>query len=458
MAYINPSYGFINYSNIRNEELLNEKLLNGTDKFHYNKQCDKKYNNIEYYGKMCISTVFYDKNKNNFSFPSYCSVAGTDTHDELFSKFYHYILHSEVSRFFINSHFLERFYKTYAKIYYSKMASTVRNYTVESISLKSSIFPFETAFNDFINQYNDFNDAINEITSNILYLCTKRFIKFSNYIGNGKKYNWKECNISFYDLFFRPNYVSKKLSKAISIGKEFKFDNVPSSIIIDDISYNDLKHCIKNNDIEEINLKECNRYIKASSLVYTIIKHSIRYSFILQLKQAFGWFLDKNKEKYPEIKSIISDTNLYYTQNLINIRQNIKYLKNIIIFCDSILCVKRNKKAIMNKDDNIKSFSQYVKSIIDHMRSYNNVDMKIMNDLKNLYITCFDRNSSQSVVYNTEMYKTLKTTSEYFCIRNETSLTNIQKYNFNDRWNEVIDNDSIINPINYIEHNVIKEF
>lgn len=452
MAHIDPSYGFINYSNIKNEELLNEKLLNGTDKFYYNKQCDKKYNNIEYYGKMRISTVFYDKNKNNFSFPSYSLVFNTP--DELFSKFYHYILHCEVSRFFINNHFLERFYKTYAKIYYSKMASTVRNYTVESISLKSSIFPFETAFNDFINQYNDFNDAINEITSNILYLCTKRFIKFSNYIG--EKHNWKECNISFYDLFFRPNYVSKKLSKAISIEKEFKFDNVPPSIIIDDISYNDLKHCIKNNNIEEIDLKECG--IKASNLVYTVIKRSIRYVFISQLKQAFGWFLDKNKEKYPEIKSIISDTNLYYTRNLINIRQNIKYLKNIIIFCDSILCVKRNKKAIMNKDDNIKSFSQYVKSIIDHMRSYNNVDMKIMNDLKNLYITCFDRNSSQSVVYNTEMYKTLKTTSEYFYIRNETSLTNIQKYNFNDRWNEVIDNDSIINPINYIEHNVIKEF
>lgn len=452
MAYINPSYGFINYSNIKNEELLNEKLLNGTDKFYYNKQCDKKYNNIEYYGKMRISTVYYDKNKNNFSFPSYSLVFNTP--DELFSKFYHYILHCEVSRFFINSHFLERFYKTYAKIYYSKMASTVRNYTVESISLKSSIFPFETAFNDFINQYSDFNDAVNEITSNILYLCTKRFIKFSNYIG--EKHNWKECNTSFYDLFFRPNYVSKKLSKAISIEKEFKFDNVPSSIIIDDISYNDLKHCIKNNNIEEIDLKECG--IKASNLVYTVIKRSIRYAFIAQLKQAFGWYLDNNKEKYPEIKSIISDTNLYYTQNLINIRQNIKYLKNIIIFCDSILCVKRNKKAIMNKDDNIKSFSQYVKSIIDHMRSYNNVDMKIMNDLKNLYITCFDRNSSQSIVYNTEMYKTLKTTSEYFYIRNETSLTNIQKYNFNDRWNEVIDNDSIINPINYIEYNVIKEF
>ena len=191
--------------------------------------------------------------------------------------------------------------------------------------------------------------------------------------------------------------------------------------------------------------------------MYTIIKHSIRYSFILQLKQAFGWFLDKNKEKYPEIKSIISDTNLYYTQNLINTRQNIKYLKDIITFCDSILSVKRNKKSIMNKDDNIKSFIQYVKSIIDHMRSYNDVAMNIMSDLKNLYLTCFDKNQSQPL-YNVEMYKMLKTISKYFCVRNETSLTNIQKYNFNDRWNEVIDSDSIINPINYIEHNVIKEF
>ena len=61
MAYINPSYGFINYSNIKNEELLNEKLLNGTDKFHYNKQCDKKYNNI---------VVFFAK---KVSFNSFCT-------------------------------------------------------------------------------------------------------------------------------------------------------------------------------------------------------------------------------------------------------------------------------------------------------------------------------------------------------------------------------------------------
>ena len=111
----------------------------------------------------------------------------------------------------------------------------------------------------------------------------------------------------------------------------------------------------------------------------------------------------------------------------------------------------------MNKDDNIKSFIQYVKSIIDHMRSYNDVAMNIMSDLKNLYLTCFDKNQPQPV-YNTEMYKTLKTISEYFCIRNETSLTNMQKYNFCDRWNEVIDNDSIINPINYTEYRTFKEF
>ena len=167
--------------------------------------------------------------------------------------------------------------------------------------------------------------------------------------------------------------------------------------------------------------------------------------------------MDKSKEKYPEIKSIISDTNLYYTQNIINTKQNIKYFKNIIAFCDSTLGIKRNKKAVMNKDSNIESFIQYVGTIVDHMRSYNNVDMKIMGDLKNLYMTCFDK--KQQPIYNTEMYKTLKTISEYFCVRNETSLANIQKYNFIDRWNEVIgEDDLIINPINYIENRSVKEF
>ena len=446
MAHIDPSYGFINYSNIKNEELLNEKLLNGTDKFYYNKKSDF----TKYLKKRCIGTAYYNNGNNNFyfSFPSLFD-------DELFSQFLKLIVCDEVSSFFKNSLFLEKFYKNYAKIYYSKMSSTVRNYTVESISLKSTIFPFETAFTNFIDDYYEFDDAVNKITLNVLHLCTKRFIRFNRYVPKINSY--KKCFISIYDLFFRPNYVSKKIRKLILIDEEFKFDKVPSYYIeVDNINYNTLKYYIKRNDFDEINFK--NKYIKASSLVYTVIKRSIRYVFIEQMKQAFGWFLDKNKEKYPEIKSIISDTNLYYTQNLINIRQNIKYFKNIITFCDSILGIKRNKKAIMNKDDNIKSFSQYVKSIIDHMRSYNNVDMKIMDDLKNLYITCFDRNSSQSVVYNTEMYKTLKTISEYFCIRNETSLTNVQKYNFIDRWNEVIDDDSIINPINYIEYRTIKEF
>ena len=399
---------------------------------------------------MDIGNVFYDKDKNIFKFPIKCSLS--DEKYKLFSRFFTFIVHNEVSRFFLNTRFLEKFYKNYAKIYYSKMASTVRNYTVESISLKSTIFPFEAAFVDFINHYIDFENAINEITSNVLYLCTKRFIDF-NYCINEID-DCKDCYISVYDLFFRPNYVSKKLPKAISIDTKFEFNNVPSSIIVDDITYKALKYYIKHDNFDEINLEHC---VKASSLVYTVIKRSIRYAFITQMKQAFGWFLDKNKEKYPEIKSIIFDTNLYYTQNLINTKQNIKYLKNIITFCDSILGIKRNKKTIMNKDENIESFTQYVRTIVDHMRSYNNVDMKIMGDLKNLYMTCFDK--KQQPVYDTVMYKTLKSISEYFCVRNETSLTNIQKYNFSDRWNEVIgEDDLIINPINYIENRTVKEF
>ena len=451
-AVIDPSYGFINYSNIKNDELLNEMLLTIADKnnFCHNKHGVKKSNNIRYFRKMDLGNVFYDKDKNIFKFPIKCSLS--DEKYKLFSRFFTFIVHNEVSRFFLNTRFLEKFYKNYAKIYYSKMASTVRNYTVESISLKSTIFPFEAAFADFINHYTDFENAINEITSDVLYLCTKRFIDF-NYCINEID-GCKDCYISVYDLFFRPNYVSKKLPKAISIDTKFEFNNVPSSIIVDDITYKALKYYIKHDNFDEINLKNC---VKASSLVYTVIKRSIRYAFITQMKQAFGWFLDKNKEKYHEIKSIISDTNLYYTQNLINTKQNIKYLKNIITFCDSILGIKRNKKTIMNKDKNIESFTQYVRTIVDHMRSYNNVDMKIMDDLKNLYMTCFDK--KQQPVYDTVMYKTLKAISEYFCVRNGTSLTNIQKYNFSDRWNEVIgEDDLIINPINYIENRTVKEF
>ena len=448
MVCINPSYGFINYSNIKNEELLNEKLLNGTDKFYYNNY-NKNSDFMKYLKKRCIVTAYYNNCDNNFyfQFPSLFN-------EELFSQFLKLIVCGEVSSFFKNSLFLEKFYKNYAKIYYSKMSSTVRNYTVESISLKSTIFPFETAFTDFMNQYIDFENAINEITFNVLYLCTKRVIRFNRYIPKIKSY--KKCFISIYDLFFRPNYVSKKIRKVISIDEEFKFDKVPSSIEVDDINYNTLKYYIKHDVFNEIDFKD--KYIKASSLVYTVIKRSIRYVFIEQMKQAFGWFLDKNKEKYPEIKSIISDTNLYYTQNLINIKQNIKFFRNIITFCDSILGIKRNKKTIMNKSDNIESFKIYVGTIIEHMRSYNDVDMKIMDKLKNLYTVCFNRNPSQTVVYNTEMYKTLKTINEYFYIRNETSLTNIQKYNFIDRWNEVIDDDSIIKPTNYIEYRICKEF
>jgi len=453
MAYINPLLdGFVNYSRIKDETLLNETILPKTDKEGYFKweQDKKRFKNkdIEFFKKICLGIIHYNDNVNEFEFPE-----PTDP-DGLFARFEQFIVRREVSKFLFNSNFLEKFYKTYAKIYYSKMASTVRNYTVEAISLKSAIFPFEAAFTDFINQYSEFDDVINDITSNVLYICTKKFIRFHHYCYNVNKR--KRCNISFYDLFFRPNYASKKLCKVISINNKFKFDKVPSSIIVDDINYNALKYYIKHDAFDEINLKDCN--IKASSLVYTVIKRSIRYAFVIQMKRLFGLYLVNNKEKYPEIKSIISDTNLYHTQDLINVKQNIKYLKNVITFCDSILSIKRKRKAIMNKTDNVKDFTQYIKSIVEHMRSYNNVAMNIMGDLKNLYMMCFDKNQSQSVVYNTEMYKTLKTISEYFCIRNETKLTKMQRYNFSDKWYITVGEDIIIDPINYVEFRIIKEF
>ena len=262
MVCINPSYGFINYSTIKNEDSLNEILSTKTDNFYHNKY-NKKSDFIKYFKKMCIGTAYYNNGDNNFYFP-FTSLFN----EELFSQFLKLIVCDEVSRFFKNSLFLEKFYKNYAKIYYSKISSTVRNYTVEAISLKSAVFPFETAFTDLINQYNDFDDAVNEITYNVLYLCTKRLIRFNRYDPKIKSY--KKCFISIYDLFFRPNYISKKIRKVISIDEEFKFDKVTPSITVDDINYHTLKYYIKHDVFDEIDFKD--KYIKASSLVYTVIK------------------------------------------------------------------------------------------------------------------------------------------------------------------------------------------
>ena len=125
----------------------------------YNK---KRFIDIKKKKKIRISILYYNNDEYEFEFRLMADP------DRRFIKFENSIVYREVSRFLTNSRFLENFYNTYAKIYYTKMASTVRNYTVESISLKSSIFPFEAAFTDFMNQYNDLDNVIDEITSNVL--------------------------------------------------------------------------------------------------------------------------------------------------------------------------------------------------------------------------------------------------------------------------------------------------
>ena len=69
MACINPSYGFINYSEIKNENSLNEILSTKTDEFYHNKY-NKKSDFMKYLKKRCIGTTYYRRIDDNiFYFP-----------------------------------------------------------------------------------------------------------------------------------------------------------------------------------------------------------------------------------------------------------------------------------------------------------------------------------------------------------------------------------------------------
>ena len=81
MVYINPSYGFINYSTIKNEVSLIEILSTKTDNFYHTKY-NKRSDFMKYFRKSYIKTVYYDINKNYFYFPS-----ESLSSDELFSQF-----------------------------------------------------------------------------------------------------------------------------------------------------------------------------------------------------------------------------------------------------------------------------------------------------------------------------------------------------------------------------------
>ena len=105
MGGINPLQdGFINYSRLKNECLLNEILSTkinkeGNEKWMCNK---KRFIDMEYFKKIRICILYYNNDEYEFEFPLMADP------DKLFIKFENSIVYREVSRFLTNSRIVRR--------------------------------------------------------------------------------------------------------------------------------------------------------------------------------------------------------------------------------------------------------------------------------------------------------------------------------------------------------------
>ena len=359
-----------------------------------------------------------------------------------------YIIRPSISNFLNNSKFNNDFYHNYAKKYYDKLASSIKNNIDESGSLENTIVPFETAFNDFLKT-NSFEETINELFKIIICKSNRSMVEFKSTNSKGID---KKCNVSIYDLFFRPLFALKKISKHINCENEaehpfalqldktiFDYQEVHSSFKIhyDDIKYKEFLNCINNGNITEVDFKKIES-VTNYTVLYTIIKQIIRYVFVHQFKQSFGIYLNKLKTKDSNIDSIISNTNLFYTKYILSsLEDNIKFYNDSIASCKKI---RQSGKNIIGKIQPIlNTVKQYwcnvVSHDIEHSDNYYTINLFIESAVQKICNNSFDDLNMDDLI-NTILYLK-KYDSEL--------IEKTQNYSFVDKWNEIIGKKELIN-------------
>ena len=356
-----------------------------------------------------------------------------------------YIIRPTISNFLNNSKFNNDFYHNYAKKYYDKSVSSIKNSIVESSCLESTIVPFETAFNDFLKT-NSFEETINELFNIVIYKSNRSVVEFKSTNSNGYG---KKCNVSIYDLFFRPLFALKKISKHINCKDEaehpfaFQFDKsisdypIHSSFKIhyDDIKYKEFLNCINVGKITEVDFKKIES-VTNYTVFYTVLKQIIRYVFAHQFKQSFGIYLNKLKTKDSNIDSIINNTKSFYTKYISSLKDNIKFYDDSIASCKKIR--KSGKNIIEKIQPLLNTVQQYwcnvVSHDIEHSDNYYTINSFMETSVQKIRDESFDFSDISDLI-NTILYLK-KYDSEM--------IEKTQNYSFVDKWNEIIDKKELI--------------
>ena len=356
-----------------------------------------------------------------------------------------YIIRPAISNFLNNSKFNNDFYHNYVKKYYDKPVSSIKNSTVESSCLESIIVPFETAFNDFLKT-NSFEETINELFKIIIYKSNHNVVEFKSTNSNSID---EKCNVSIYDLFFRPLFSLKKIRKHINCEDEaehpfvFQFDKTISDYPIhssfkihyDDIKYKEFLNCINIGKITEVDFKKIES-VTNYTVLYTVLKQIIRYVFVHQFKQSFGIYLNQLKTKDSNIDSIISNTDLFYKKYISSLEDNIKFYDDSIASCKKI---RQSNKNITKKIQSILNIVQQywcnvVSRDIEHSDNYYIINSFIESSVQKIH------NNSLDSLNMSDLIDTILYLKKY----DSKMIEKTQNYSFDDKWNEIINKKELI--------------
>lgn len=400
---------------------------------------------IYYYDRWYFNQFkFTDTNDMKHSkYPGWCW-------DNIMIYFIKYVISPSVSNFLNKSKFNENFYHNYAKKYYDKLAISIKNNVDPTTSIKNTIIPFETAFDNFINS-DSFEETIDDLFNIIIHKSNRSMVEFKSTNSNGAD---EKCNVSIYDLFFRPVAALKKISKHIHCECKaehpfaFQFDKYISGypdyssieIHYKDINYKNFVKCVNTEKITEVDFKKIT-YVSNYSVLYTSIKQIIRYVFVHQFKQSFGIYLNQLKTKDSNINSIINNTDLFYKKYTSFLKDNIKFYNDSITSCHELR--KCNKEMLLKKIQPILTPVQlYWFGTVSHDIERSDIYYIINSSIESLVQKMHDKSFDFSDIE--DLIDTIFNLKSY----DSKMIENMNNYSFIDKWNEVINKNELVGTEN----------
>ena len=328
--------------------------------------------------------------------------------------------------------FLDSFYYNFVETFIEKMVSTVKNYTIESGSYESVIPPFDTGWIEFCSS-DSFDDIIDELT----LICLNKMFKDKVILNDVTLCNRKSnIKCSLYDVLMKGDLVLQKLFSNTTI--TFFATNYS------EISYNQLsKNFVQINDTTK-NFDYKNYIDGYGKETIDNLKKCVRYIFIELFRQSIPYYLMKKSKNDKKLKFLISDIELYYTRNLITLKNNHDFYTEKLSKCFSMIN-EYEKIADGVKHSYSKDLNNIIGLIFSHVTDQ---ESKIkLNDMLHSF--------NDDKIYSIDEFKSVYSIIEVEDKKLSKIIDNSYNFSFIKRWKEIIKENTIWIPEDYIDSKMI---